>query len=194
VSSCSRACCDCEQNCSFGPPSIRRKWCSALLAHDRGLDRRWRLKGRPLWASPSADKSADPVMMPRLGALLCSAPRRTTARARCVHRSRRRTGAGQTVRVRVVRSESVGFPCTPPAVALSFVAPAGAAARQRRCRLFIPLFARLRMSWRDSDEDDEDDRVRTATAHDRCRRRTYPYAVGRGSDCSTQPRRAGCLR
>jgi len=122
--------------------------------------------------------------------LLCSAPRRTTARARCVHRSRRRTG-GQTVRVRVVRSESVGFPCTPAAVALSFVAPAGAAARQRRCRLFIPLFAQLRMSWSDSDEDD---RVRTATAHDRSRRRTYPYAVGRGSDCSTQPRRAGCLR
>ena len=115
--------------------------------------------------------------------MLCSAPRRTTARARCVHRSRRRTGAGQTVRVRVVRSESVGFPCTPAAVALSFVAPAGAAARQRRCRLFIPLFARLRMSWSDSDEDD---RVRTATAHDRSRRRTYPYAVGRGSDCSTQ--------
>jgi len=83
------------------------------------------------------------------------------------------TGAGQTVRVRVVRSESVGFPCTPAAVALSFVAPAGAAARQRRCRLFIPLFARLQMSWSDSDEDDEDDRVRTATAHDQSRRRAY---------------------
>jgi len=65
VSSCSRACCDCEQNCSFGPPSIRRKSCSALLAHDRSLDRRWGVKGRPPWASPSDDKPADPVMMPK---------------------------------------------------------------------------------------------------------------------------------
>ena len=54
--------------------------------------------------------------------------------------------------------------------AIRVVAPAGDAARRRRCRLFIPLFARLRMSWSDSDEDD---RVRTATAHDQSRRRAY---------------------
>ena len=107
MSSCSRACCDCEQNCSFGPPSIRRKWCSALLAHDRGLDRRWRLKGRPPWASPSADKSADPVMMPRLWrlALLCSETydREGKVRPQVTAADGRANGAGASRAIRVGR-------------------------------------------------------------------------------------------
>jgi hypothetical protein len=170
VSSCSRACCDYEQNCFvwspvhppemvLSPPRPRSRPRSAV-----GVG----VKGRPPWASPSADKSADPVMMPRL--------RRLSALLRDVRPRGASTGhSGGRAGKRCW--------CDPSR------RPSGDAARRRRCRLFIPLFARLRMSWSDSDEDD---RGRTATAHDRCRRRTYPYAVGRGSDCSTQPRRAGC--